>query len=77
MSATAHVAVDRLKDSLLIPAEASFQRGGRTVAYVLRGSVFEERAIGVGRRGNGQLVVTKGLKRGERVATKDPTVIQR
>lgn len=77
MSATARVAVDRLKDSLLIPAEASFQRGGRTVAYVLRGSVFKERAIEVGRRGNGQLVVTKGLKRGERVATRDPTVIQR
>ncbi len=72
MSATGRIAVDRLRDSILIPAEASFQKGGRTVAYVLHGSAFEERAIEIGRRGDGQLVVTKGLKPGERVALKDP-----
>ena len=73
MSATARVAVDRLPDAILMPAEASFQKSGRTVAYVLHGSAFEERAIEVSRRGDGQVVVAKGLKPGEKVATKDPT----
>lgn len=73
MSATVRVAVDRIPDSILIPAEASFQRFGRTVAYVLEGSKFEERAVQVGRRSEGQLLVTAGLKPGERVALKDPT----
>lgn len=75
MSATARIAVDRLRDSILIPAEASFQKGARTVAYVLRGSAFEERAVEIGRRGDGQVVVTKGLSPGERVALKDPTAL--
>jgi len=76
MSATARVAVDRLPDSLLIPAEASFPKFGRTVAYVQRGSKFEERVIKVGRRSEGQLLVASGLSPGERVALKDPTVKQ-
>jgi HlyD family secretion protein len=73
MSATVRLAVDRLPGSILIPTEASFQKSGRTVAYVLRGSKFEERAIQVGRRSEGQLLVASGLTPGERVATKDPT----
>lgn len=76
MSSTARVAVERLPNSVLIPAEASFQRSGRTVVYVVRGALwgnpFEEREIHVGRRGDGQLVVTQGLKVGERIALKDP-----
>ncbi len=76
MSATARVAVDRIPDSILIPIGASFQKSGRTVAFVLRGSKFEEQVIEVGRRSEGQLLVASGLKAGERVALKDPTLAQ-
>lgn len=74
MSATARIAVDRIPDAVIIPAEAAFQKSGRTVAYVRRGSRFEERPIEVARRSSGQYAVASGLKVGERVATKDPTV---
>jgi HlyD family secretion protein len=75
MSATARVAVERVANTILIPTEAAFSKGGRTVAYVLRGSRFEERAITVDRRGsNGKISVKQGLNAGERVALKDPTV---
>jgi HlyD family secretion protein len=74
MSATARVAVERLPDCVLVPPEAAFQKLGRTVAYALRGSRFEEREIQVSRRGEGQVVVARGLKPGERVALKDPTL---
>ncbi len=73
MSATARVAVEKLPDRILIPAEATFQKFGKTVAYVLHGSRFEERVIQIARRGEGQVVVAQGLKPGERVALKDPT----
>lgn len=73
MSATARLAVDRVPSAILIPTEASFEKSGQTVAYVLRGSKFEERVIQVGRRSEGQLLVTSGVTPGERVATKDPT----
>lgn len=74
MSATARVAVDRLPNSLLIPVEAIFNKDTRTVVYVLSGAKFSERTVEVGRRGSGQAVVLKGLRAGERVALKDPTL---
>ena len=73
MSATARVAVERVPNVILIPAEASFQKKGRNVAYVLKGTAFEERAIDITRRSGGQLWIAKGLNPGERVALKDPT----
>jgi RND family efflux transporter MFP subunit len=73
MSATARVAVERLPGSVLVPASAVFDKGGGTVAYVARGSRFQERPIEVGRRTREQVAVAKGLAAGERVALKDPT----
>jgi len=76
MSSTARVAVERLPNVIVIPAESSFVKAGKTVVYVLRGSKFEEREVEIARRGNGQLVIAKGLKPGERVATRDPTLVE-
>ncbi len=74
MSATARIAVDRLPNSVLIPIEAVFNKNGHSLVYVFSGGKFEERQIQTGRRGNGQTVVTRGLKAGERVALQDPTL---
>jgi multidrug efflux pump subunit AcrA (membrane-fusion protein) len=74
MSATARIAVDRVPNSILIPVEAVFSKNGRNVVYVFAGGKFEERQIVTGRRGNGQIIVVKGLKAGERVALQDPTL---
>jgi hypothetical protein len=76
MSATARVAVEKLPACILIPPEAMFQKSGKTVAYVLSGSKFEERDIQVAKRGESQVAVAGGLTPGERVALKDPTAGQ-
>jgi RND family efflux transporter MFP subunit len=76
MSATARIAVDRVPNSILIPLEAVFSKNGRNLVYVFAGGKFEERWIETGRRGNGQIIVTKGLKAGERVALQDPTLVE-
>jgi len=73
MSATARVAVERVPNVILIPAEASFQKNGRSVAYVLNGQAFDERVIEITRRSGSQLWIAKGLNPGEKVALKDPT----
>lgn len=73
MSATGRVAVERIPDAIIIPAEAAFAKSGHTVAYVQRGRGFEERVIEIGKRGKNELMVVKGLQPGERVALKDPT----
>jgi multidrug efflux pump subunit AcrA (membrane-fusion protein) len=74
MSATIRVAVDKIPNSTLIPVKAVFSKQGRTLAYVLHGAAFEERAIAVSRRSTEEVVVTKGLASGEKVALKDPTL---
>src|SRR6266404_5819239 len=73
MSANSRIAVDRIPDSILLPAEAMFQKNGRSVVYVQKRSGFEERVIQVGHRYGSTVQVVSGVQPGERVALKDPT----
>lgn len=77
MTATLRVEVERLHNSIVIPAGAAFDKGGRMVAYVVLKRGYEERRLNLARRGNGQVLVANGLKQGERVALKDPTLLQK
>jgi Cu(I)/Ag(I) efflux system membrane fusion protein/cobalt-zinc-cadmium efflux system membrane fusion protein len=55
---------------LAIPASGVFQSGTRQIAFVDRGSgYFEPREIEIGARADDDVVVTKGLKAGERIVT--------
>jgi HlyD family secretion protein len=64
--------VDRIPDAISIPAQALFQRSGRNVAYVWRGSQFEERTVEIGRRTGDKVLIARGLTTGEQVALRDP-----
>lgn len=68
------VIVDRVPNAITIPAQAMFQKSGQNVAYVWRGTQFEERAIEIGRRSGDKIMVAKGVSPGEQVALKDPTL---
>jgi HlyD family secretion protein len=72
MSASGRIAVDRVTDGIVVPMEAVFEKNGGSVAYVLRGSVFEERQVQVLRRSKSQLLIGGGLRPGEHIALKDP-----
>jgi RND family efflux transporter MFP subunit len=74
MSANARIAVDRTPDAVLLPSQALFQKGGRSVVYVRGAWGFDERVVEVGRRTPKQVTVARGLKPGERVALRDPTI---
>jgi multidrug efflux system membrane fusion protein len=67
------VVVDRVQDAITIPAQSLFQKSGQNVAYVWRGTQFEERAVEVGRRSGDKILVAKGVAAGEQVALRDPT----
>jgi multidrug efflux pump subunit AcrA (membrane-fusion protein) len=73
MSAGGRIVVDKVEEGVLAPAGAVFIRNGQLVAYVVRGSSFEERKVQVARRGKTELLISSGLKPGEKVALKDPT----
>lgn len=74
MSASVRVAVDRLPDAIVVPGEYIFSKAGRSVVYVQQGSRFEEREIVIARRSGTQVAVGRGLKAGERIARRDPTL---
>lgn len=75
MSATCRVPVNRMPDSIVVPAESVFQKNGESVVYVPSGKQFEQRNIKVGRRNATSVQVVSGVKPGERVALKDPTEV--
>jgi RND family efflux transporter MFP subunit len=74
MSSSVRVTVDRVPNAIMIPAQASFQKSGRTVVYVLNGAKFDERRIDIGRRSGDRLLIAKGLQPGEKVALQDPSL---
>jgi HlyD family secretion protein len=76
MGAVVRVAVDRVADGIVIPSAALFRKAGRTVAYVRRGSRFEETTVEVLRRSGDEALIAKGLKPGEQLALKDPTLTE-
>jgi len=73
MTAQLTVVVDKIPDALVIPAQASFQRSGQTIAYVWDRSKFRERVIEIGRRSGDRILVTKGLRPNDQVALADPS----
>jgi multidrug efflux pump subunit AcrA (membrane-fusion protein) len=74
MTAGFRVEVERIPGSIVIPAGAIFEKRGGQVVYVLSNGAWQERRISVARRGAGQVMVSSGLKPGERIASKDPTL---
>jgi len=74
MGATARVAVAKIPDGIVIPAAGLFRKAGQTVAYVRHGSKFEETPVEVSRRSPEEILIAKGLKPGEQIALRDPTL---
>lgn len=73
MTAQVTVIVDRVRDSITIPVQASFQKEGEMLAYVWSDSKFRAQPIEINRRSGDRVLVTKGLKPGDRIALQDPT----
>src|SRR5215470_2099322 len=74
MRAKVRIAVAKIPDGIVVPSTAVFRKAGQTVVYVRRGSKFEETAVEVAKRNPEEVLIAKGLKVGEQVALKDPTL---
>ena len=72
MSATAEIIIERAPSVLLIPVRASFTHNGKPAVYVAKGQQFDTRVITVGKRNDEDIIVTGGLKEGERVTLENP-----
>jgi RND family efflux transporter MFP subunit len=73
MTAQLTVIVDKVPNALSIPVQATFQKSGETVAYLWTGSKFQEHTITIGRRSGDRILISNGLREGDRIALKDPS----
>ena len=74
MGATVRIAVAKIPDGIVIPSTALFRKAGQTIVYVRRGSKFDETPVDVSRHSPDEVLIAKGLKPGQQVALKDPTL---
>jgi multidrug efflux pump subunit AcrA (membrane-fusion protein) len=72
MTAVARIATEKVRDVVLIPSEAIFQRDGAPIVYKLNRSMFVETPITVRKRGKEQAIVDQGVGPGDRIATRRP-----
>ena len=72
ITTTLRIAVDRLPDVVIVPAQAVFDRGGEEVVYVQTPGGFEPRPVRVDRRSAERVVIGHGVAPGEQLALEDP-----
>jgi len=73
MTSRVEIQVEERASSLYVPLEAVFERDGRHVCYVLGLGGPKPREVTLGPSNQDFVVVEKGLRRGERVALRDPS----
>ena len=72
MTVSARIQVSTIESVVSVPIEAIFDDGGKPVVYAEHGSSFDKRAVTLGEKNDNFIIITKGLKEGEKVSLTDP-----
>ena len=72
MTVSARIRVSTIDNVVSVPIEAVFDDGGKPVVYAEHGSSFDKRAVTLGKKNDNFIIITKGLKEGEKVSLTDP-----
>jgi HlyD family secretion protein len=72
MTAAIEIQVEQRTQTLRVPLEAVFERDGRHVCYVATRRGLQPREVVLGPSNRDFVVIEKGLRRGDRVALRDP-----
>ncbi len=67
------VIIEKIPNAVYIPAQAVFEREGKSVVYVKTGARFDERVVKLAKRSESTMVISEGLRPGEEVALTNPT----
>ena len=74
MTARVEIEVEQRERALFVPVEAVFEREGRQVCYVQSLGRLRAREVRTGPANQDFVVIEEGLRRGERVALRDPAL---
>ena len=70
--ADVEITVEKIPDAIHVPAQAIFDKDGRSVVYVKSGTRFEQRVVKLAKRSENTMVIANGLKPNEVIALADP-----
>jgi len=72
MTVSARIQVSTIPNVVSVPIESVFDDAGKPVVYVEHGSSLEKRPVTLGEKNDNFIIVTKGVKEGEKVSLTDP-----
>lgn len=76
MTTSSEIMMETIPEAIYIPLESVFQKNGKTVVYKMDGSSPKEQEVEVGVKNSNYVIITTGLKEGEKVTLRDPTLKQ-
>jgi HlyD family secretion protein len=68
--------IDNRANVFTIPRQALFEKQGRKVVYRRQGARFDPVPVEIAASSAGRLVITKGLRKGDQLALRDPTAAE-
>jgi RND family efflux transporter MFP subunit len=72
MSASAEIVTDRLVDAMYVPLESVFEKDGKTIVYPAGSN--KPIPVEVGQKNADFIVINSGLKSGQKISLRDPTL---
>jgi HlyD family secretion protein len=70
--ADVEIIVEKIPSALHVPVQAVFEREGKPIVYVRKGSQFEARLVQIAKRSESTMVLSAGVKADEVIALADP-----
>lgn len=70
--ADVEIVVEKIPNAIHIPAQAIFEKEGKSIVYVKQGGKFTARVVKPLKRSESTMIIAEGLKPGEEVALQDP-----
>ena len=70
--ADVEIILEKIPQALNIPNQAVFEKDGKQIVYVRKGSGWEERQVNPLKRSESVMVIASGVKPGEVIALADP-----
>ena len=72
MLADVEIIVEKIPNAIYIPAQAIFEKEGKSVVYVKQGAKFVAREVKLLKRSESLMIISGGLKAGEEISMQDP-----
>jgi len=70
--ADVEIVVEKIPNAIHIPAQAIFEKEGKSIVYVKQGGKFIARVVKPLKRSESTMIISEGLQPGEEVALQDP-----